>query len=284
MVEKPTPKTQREISISQHEPYQQQGPGWSPTANPNSEPNRAEQVSFKEDTTKPISIGIQDIDEALMYYFKNVIKPFVIQNGERLEVPVIYGSQEKWKSFQKDGYYRDAKGQMMAPIIMFKRDSIEKNRKIANKLDANQPNNYNITGKTYSPKNTYTNFSVLNNVKPEITYYATVVPDYVNLTYSCVIFTYYIEQLNKIIEAIGYASDSYWGDPEKFKFQTRIDNFTTVSELVDNDERIVRSTFNIKMYGYIVPDTIQKDLTSIKKFSNKSIIAFTDEAVSNLIR
>ena len=43
--------------------------------------------------------------------------------------------------------------------------------------------------------------------------------DYVTLTYSCIIQTYYVEQLNKIIEAINYASDSYWGNPERFKFK-----------------------------------------------------------------
>jgi hypothetical protein len=114
-MEKPTPKTQREISISLQQPYEQQGPGFQPIGNPNPEfiKNRADQVSFKDDTTKPFSIGIQDIDEAVMYYFKEVIKPFVIQNGERIAVPIIYASPEKWSSFQKDGYYRDAKGKIM---------------------------------------------------------------------------------------------------------------------------------------------------------------------------
>ena len=36
------------------------------------------------------------------------------------------------------------------------------------------------------------------------------------------IFTYYNDQLNKIMEALEYASDSYWGDPERFKFKATI--------------------------------------------------------------
>ena len=94
------------------------------------------------DTTKPFSIGIQDLDEAVFYYFQNVIKPFVYQNGERREVPVIYGSPERWKSFQRDGYYRDKKGAIMLPIIVLKRDTITKDRTVYNKLDANSPNLY----------------------------------------------------------------------------------------------------------------------------------------------
>jgi hypothetical protein len=274
----PIPKTQKEILVDQQVPFDVE------RGNPNksNDPNRATQTSFRNDNTKPFSVGLQDIDGAIMYYFQNVIKPFVVQNEERIEVPVIYGSPEKWKSYQKDGYYRDVNGAIMAPLIMFKRDSIEKNRTVANKLDANKPNNYTVTEKQYSPSNIYSNFNVLTNRIPVTTYYASVVPDYLTLTYSCVVFTYYVEQLNNIVEAIEYASDAYWGNPEQFQFQTRIDTFNTVTELQNTAERLVRSTFNIKVYGYIVPEVLQKDLNSIKKFSSKSkIIINLESTISN---
>jgi hypothetical protein len=238
-------------------------------------------MSFKGDNVKPFSIGIQDIDESIMYYFNNVIKPFVIQNDERIAVPVIYGSPERWKSIQKDTYLRDKKGAIMMPIIVFKRDTIDKNRSIANKLDANQPNLYTSFQKSYNEKNFYSNFNLLNNRVPTKQFIANVVPDYVTLTYSCIAQTYYVEQLNKIIEAINYASDSYWGNPERFKFRARIDSFTTVTELQQSQERLVRGTFQLKMYGYIVPDVIQKDLSSIKKYNDKSKIIFQMETDSS---
>ena len=273
----PIPKTQKEILVNQQVPFDVQ------RGNPNksNDPNRATQTSFRNDNTKPFSVGLQDIDGAIMYYFQNVIRPFVVQNEERIEVPVIYGSPEKWKSYQKDGYYRDVNGAIMAPLIMFKRDSIEKNRTVANKLDANNPHNVSVTQKRYSPNNAYSNFAVLTNRIPTETYYASVVPDYVTLNYSCVVFTYYVAQLNKIVEAIEYASDSYWGNPEQFQFQTRIDSFNTVTELQNNAERLVRSTFNIKVHGHIVPEVLQKDLNSIKKFSSKSKIIINLETTSN---
>ena len=268
----PIPKTQKEILVDQQEPYIPPvgSPGFQSTGNPNEANivNRADRVSLSGDSTKPFSIGIQDIDESIMYYFTNVIKPFVIQNGTRIEVPIIYGSPEKWVSFQKYGYFRDAKGRIMMPIIMFKRDNIEKVRTIANKLDANNPHNVSIQGKTYSPKNTYDNFSVLNNVKPKKQYYAVAVPDYITLTYTCTINTYYMDQLNKIIEAIEYASDSYWGDPTRFQFRAMIDSFAIKTELTDNEERTVSSTFSIKMNGYIIPDVLQKDVTAMKKIQD----------------
>ena len=279
----PIPKTQRELSISQHTPLEQRGAGFQPTENPNSNvPNRADQLSFKGDSTKPFSIGIQDIDESIMYYFTNVIRPFVIQNGTRIEVPIIYGSPEKWASFQKFGYFRDSQGRIMMPIIMFKRDSIDKVRTIANKLDANNPNNIAIHQKSYTPRNAYDNFSVLNNVKPQKVKYAVVVPDYITLTYSCAINTYYMDQLNKIVEAIEYASDSYWGDPTRFQFRAMIDSFSIATELKDKEERTVSSTFTIKLNGYIIPDTIQKDATALKQIPDVVRVTVSEQIVSDI--
>jgi hypothetical protein len=283
---KPIPKTQKEILISQQTPYvpPSGAPGFSPTGNPNNTDvlNRGNQISFKGDTTKPFSIGIQDIDEAIMYYFTNVIRPFVIQNGERIEVPIIYGSPEKWASFQKFGYFRDSQGRIMMPIIMFKRDNIEKIRSVANKLDANNPHNVSITKKLYSPKNAYDNFDVLNNVKPQKVNYAIVVPDYITVTYSCAINTYYMDQLNKIVEAIEYASDSYWGDPSRFQFRAKIDSFAIKTELADKEERTVSSTFSIKMNGYIIPDSVQKDTTIPKKIPDVIKITVSEQIVNNI--
>jgi hypothetical protein len=109
-----------------------------------------------------------------------------------------------------------------------------------------------------------------------------VVPDYVTLTYSCTIQTYYMDQLNKIIEAVNYASDSYWGDPERFKFKASIDSYSTAVEISDNSNRMVKGTFTIKLFGYVIPDTIQKDLTAIKKYNSKSQVIIGLETVNGL--
>ena len=277
---KPIPKTQKEISTSLQTPYDQR------YGNPNDmqfDPkNRGNQVSFRDDTTKPFTLGIQDIDEAVMYYLENVIKPTVIQNGVAQKVPVIYGASERWKQIQKDGYYRDLSGAIMMPIITFKRNNITKDRSVGNKLDANFPNNIEVFEKAYSKRDEYNNFNVLNNRKPQKEYYAVVMPDYVTVTYDFIISTYYVEQMNKIVEAMNYASDSYWGNPERFKFRARIDSFQTNTELPVGAERIVKTNFSLSLRGYIVPDNIQKQLASIKKFSNAVQVVFTTEVVSNI--
>ena len=293
---KPVPKSQKEIINDQINPYVNPETGET-RGNPN-EPqdfrqftpgtqhgvdfNRSEELSSKNDKYKQFSVNIQDVDEAILYYFENVIRPTVVQSGERIAVPLVYGSPERFKTIQKDGFYRDKKGKIMSPIIMFKRDSMDKNRSIANKLDANNPHLYTSWQKAYNPKNFYSNFDILNNRVPTKQFVANVVPDYVTLTYSFIVQTYYIEQLNKIIEAINYASDSYWGDPERFQFKAMIDSFNTITELNQGQNRVVRSNFNLKVHGYIVPDIIQKDLKAIKKYNSKSKVTFGIETTSGL--
>ena len=293
---KPVPKSQQEISNDLINPYVDPENGetlgnpnmpsdfrqFTPTQQNGVDFNRSEKVSFTGETAKPFSVGIQDIDESIFYYVENIIRPFVTQNGVRIPVPVIYGSPEKWKSVQKDGYYKDKKGKIMNPIIMFKRDNLEKVRSVANKLDANHPHLYTSWQKAYNSKNSYSNFDVLTNRIPTKQFIANVVPDYVTVTYSFIIQTYYMDQLNGIIEAIQYASDSYWGDPERFKFKARIDSFGVTTELQQTAERTVRSNFTLKLNGYIVPDTIQKDATAVKKYNSRSKIIIGLETTDSL--
>jgi len=285
-IRKPVPKTQKELSNDQIRPTSARygNPNIPLPTNENETGipfNRSEKLSWTGDTTKPFSIGIKDLDEAVFYYFQNVIKPFVYQNGERREVPVIYGSPERWKSFQKDNYYRDKKGAIMLPIIVLKRNSIEKDRTVYNKLDANSPNLYGSFQRAYNPKNFYNNFDAINNAIPAKQFYAVAVPDFVNLEYSCLIQTYYMEQLNKIIESCEYASDAYWGNPERFKFRAFIDSFSTETSLTPNKDRLVKGTFNIRLRGYIIPDTVQKDMNSISKYNTKSKFIISMETTSN---
>ena len=236
--------------------------------------NRAYQRSVKDDNVKQFSIGLKDIDETIVYYFNNVIKPSVLQNGSRINVPVLYGSPERWAAVQKDGFYRDKNGKIQTPLIMFKRTSIEKNRNLGNKMDANNPNNFAIFQKGYSKKNVYDRFSTLNNRNEVKELYGVIIPDYVNITYSCIIFTEYVEQMNKIVESINFASDAYWGDPEKFNFRAMIDSYTTTTEMSQGEDRSVKTSFDINMMGHIVPDSINTSIANMNKFYSKSAISF----------
>jgi hypothetical protein len=244
--------------------------------------NRSSHISRKDDTVQDVSIGLQDHDEAIMYYFKNIIKPTVLVNGERTQVPIIYGSPERWKGVQKDGYFRDKEGKLQVPLIMFKRDSVEKRRDLGNKLDANNPQLFYTFQEKYTTRNRYDNFSVLQGRKPQRERYAVVIPDYIKLMYTCTMWTDFVAQNNKLIEMINYSSDSYWGDPEKFKFNAKIDTYNNTVEVAQGENRVVKTSFGLTLQGYLVPDSLNKKLASentLKTFS-KSVISFGTEVVA----
>ena len=280
----PRPKTQREILLSNpvQDTYKNPENGET-TGNPNrafpDDKNRGNQISFRDDKVKPFSLGLKENDEAIVYYMENVIKPTVMQNGVEQKVPIYYGSPERWAQVQKEGFYRDLKGKIMMPVITYKRTSVEKNRSIANKIDANYPNNVQLFQKPYSIKNQYDNFNILNNRIPKKESYAVVMPDYVTLNYDFIISTYYVEQMNKIVEAMNYASDSYWGNKERFQFNARIDSYATSVEIVSAGNRLVKTSFSLRLNGYLIPDTIQKELSSVKKVSNATQLIFDLETV-----
>ena len=269
LTRKPIPKSQVELSQETIEPYLNQGKAPVPANK-----KRENQKTLKGDDVKQFSVGLKDVDESIFYYFNNVIRPSVLQNGTKINVPVLYGSPERWAAMQKDGFYRDNNGKIQTPLIMVKRDSIEKNRSLGNKMDANNPIHFGVFQKKYSQKNVYDRFSTLNNREAVKEYYGVIIPDYVNLVYTCVIFTEYVEQMNKIIESVNFASDSYWGDPERFKFRAAIDNYTTTTELVDGGDRTVKTSFQIKIAGYIVSDAINTSVANPNKFFSKAALKF----------
>lgn len=242
--------------------------------------NRALETSMNGETAKKFSIGIKDIDEAIMYYFDNVLKLSVYQNNNLVAVPVIYGSPEKWKSVQRDGYYRDGAAKIMSPLIMFKRRSMEQNRTLGNKLDGNKAANVQLFKKAYSRRNIYDDFHVLQNQKLQDEYIVTVTPDYVTLSYECIIWTNFVEQMDKLVEAINFASNSYWGDVSRFQFLARIDSFEDNLAYETGEDRLVRTNFTLNLNGYLIPDSINAYLAQLSnKTYNLCKIVFNVESI-----
>jgi hypothetical protein len=225
--------------------------------------SRANEVRRDNDINSELKIGLYDIDFAIKYYFDNIIRPTINDNGTSLQVPVMYGAPEKWKNVRADGFMRDKNGKILCPLISYRRTAIEKNRNLGSKVDANTPAAYYTTHKTYTKENRYDQFSILTNQKPQETTYRVVVPEYVNITYDLLVWTDYVEQMNGLLEAILYSEGSFWGDKDRFKFRTKVDNITTVTDLQSDNDRLVRSTFSMTVFGYIVPDALVKKLSNL---------------------
>ena len=247
--------------------------------------NRGFLYSRSKDDVKNPEVTLLDIDSAINFYFNNVIKPSVEDNGENVKVPLMYASPERWKSIQRDGFMRDKKDQIITPVIVYKRTSVEKDESLPqDKLDANNPNLFYTFEKKFSQQNKYDNFAVQIGSFPTREYYNVTMPDYVTLTYDFTIWTSYIEQMNKIIERIVYSDGAYWGDPDKMRFRSSVDSITDATEVADT-ERLVRSTFSVTLRGYLLPKANFDHRSTTQKYLSPKRVTFgvdVDSAVTNV--
>jgi hypothetical protein len=282
-IQQTRPKTRREFMQTLEMPYAQQSPDpvfTEPQKLGQPEFNRAYEYSLKGDKEKVFSVGIKDIDDAVMYYFTEVLRPSVVQNNTRVNVPIMYGTPENWSSVQADGYHRDQKGKGLAPLIMFKRNSVTQNRTLGNKLDGNNAQNIQFFQKKYSARNIYSNFAALNNRSPETEYLVSITPDYVTVEYTCMVWTHFVEQMDSLIESFNFASRSYWGDPTRFLFYSNIDSFTDTLSYDLGDDRLVRNSFTLTINGYLVPDTEMSKIAGASKSYGVSKLVFGLETTS----
>lgn len=242
---------------------------------------RANEVRRDDDKLKELTIGLYEIDYCIKWYLDNVIKPEINDFGSMVKVPVVHGSSEKWKNTQVDGYegfHRDKNGKIQSPLISYKRTSITKNKTLGSKVDANFPQLYATQEIKYDRQNKYDQFSRLTNSKPIKSYITTVIPEFVDVTYDVVVWTDFVEHMNGIVESILYSEGSFWGEPNKFRFRTKIDTFNNQTDLLQDQDRIVRTTFTITIMGYLVPDVLVKNLSkkqSSKVFDARQIVLDT---------
>ena len=242
--------------------------------------NRAEQIRRDNDRQKNVTVSLLDHDSAIMYYFNEVIKPVVVENGNQVKVPVMYANPERWASVKKTGFLRDRNKQLMTPLIAFKRVSVEKDSNYAiDKLDANKPINKYTFEKRYSPVDRYDSLTANNGRATGKEFYSVSVPDYVIMNYEAVIWTSYTDQMNHIIEKINYSDGSYWGEPGKSKFRVGIDSFTDASEL-DAGERLVRTNFNFTFNGYLLPEFFNSANLTERGFSPKYVSIMTENYIN----
>ena len=251
--------------------------------------NRARQYKRDTDNVKDVSISLMDLDSAIMYYFTEVIKPTVVDNGETVKVPVMYASPERWFAVQKLGYMRDKKRQLILPAIAFRRTGMSKDETIPlDTMDPEEPKLHWQFERKYTEANRYDNFSVQQGIVPQREFYNVAVPDFMVLTYDFMIWTHYIEQMNKLVERINWSEGAYWGEPGKMKFRTSIDAYTDSTE-VSERERIVRTEFSVTLKGYLIPEafnelagphTMQKHLTP----KTLTIGAETDISVASIVK
>lgn len=243
---------------------------------------QTERVQSRADDTSndssPIKVTLYTVDNAIIKYLSDRIKPVVTQNGTQVVVPVIYGNPERWKSAQRDGILRDSIGKIQLPIIMIRRTAMKKS-------GFNSPVNKYYDRSFYTGWNRrtpYDRFGVINNITPSREYYVTsAVPDYYEFTYKCMVWTEYMEQMNGLVENISFESDEFWGERNSYKFRTIINSFEPLTELPSSEDRVVRTQFNMTVYAYLLPESQldvghNRGMITRKRYGVKKVVTFTE--------
>ena len=254
--------------------------------------NRAASVTPGIDYTKNYAITLKDVDSSVMNYVKNVLRPKVSEANEVVNVPVMYGNEERWAAVRKRGVIRDKNDSLILPLIMLKRTSIGKNELSSQGFEHDIQKKFaRVTRNSkWSKDNRYDRFSVLTGTKPVTENIITGMPNFSDVTYEFVLWSAYIEQMNSLIELFVSHSNKYWGDGNDYKFLSSIDSVEDATEMTVDSERIVKSTFSVITKAYILPEymnsTITNKVSTMKKelTPGKVVFGFEGDATSEQVK
>jgi hypothetical protein len=238
--------------------------------------SRAFNVRRDTDKEKNFSVSLIDVDSTILTYIDTVINPTVVDAGRQVKVPINYASPERWKAIRKDGYIRDKNGKIQCPAIAFRRSTMQRNDQLQT---FNRYLQY-PTVKQFSEKNKYDKFSMLTGFNKVKEIYSVAMPDHVIINYEFIIWTELIEQGNEIVEAVNFSTEDYWGDKNRYKFRTSISDYNFETEVSADSDRIVKSTFTLMVYAYLLPDKFENYKSVVEKsFTPRKIIFDTENTV-----
>ena len=238
--------------------------------------SRAFNMRRDTDKQKNFSVTLIDIDSTILTYLDTVINPTIVDAGRQVKVPINYASPERWKAIQKDGYLRDKNGKVQCPVIAFRRSTMQRNDQLQT---LNRYLQYPAV-KQFSEKNKYDKFSMLTGFSKTKEIYSVAMPDHVIINYEFIVWTELVEQGNEIVESVNFSTEDYWGDKNRYKFRTSISDYNFETEVAADSDRVVKSTFSLMVYAYLLPDKFENYKSTVEKaFTPRKIIFDTENII-----
>ena len=84
------------------------------------------------------------------------------------------------------------------------------------------------------------------------------------------------------IEAINFSTEDYWGDKARYKFRTSISDYNFQTETVADSDRIVKTTFTMIVYAYLLPETFENHKQTVEKAFTPRKIVFDSEVTGDI--
>ena len=235
--------------------------------------NRADQTSIRSEKGNPkvvikkpggqnagkrFSIGVKEIDTAVIKHIRNIMKPKVKEQNEIISVPVLYGNEERWKSIKNRGTLRDKNGSIILPMIVIKRTSLGMNPDMPLSFDNDVKGKFISVVRSssgWSKSNRYDRFAVLTGQQPVQEYVKTGMPDFVTCSYSVVMMTSFIEQMNDLNNLWVEHLETYFGDQTSYRFLSSLDgDISNEVEMESQGERMIRNELSLTIKGYMIPE------------------------------
>jgi|688.fasta_scaffold617413_2 hypothetical protein len=248
---------------------------------------REEQIRRDNDIVRTPSITLYDIDYGIHWFIAQYIKPQIMEQGKRIDVPVMFANGELLAQIQKHGYMREnGTNKIMAPVITIRRTAVE-SRSDYEHLDTNlNPDNIQKPGGNvaihkpkYNKANKYDRFSLQYATKPKDEYYITSIPEYVLVSYELTVWAEYMEQINVLIQPFIQKSGHAWGDT--YKFTTVVSSFSFDDSIDAGTDRVVKATISLETKAaLLMPDEARAN-SMVKSFSVKQVV-FTSEVVNDI--
>ena len=227
---------------------------------------RSEKGNAKVVITKPggqnagkgFSIGLKEIDTAVINHIRNIMKPKIKEQNEIISVPVLYGNEERWKSIKDRGTLRDKNGVIILPMIVIKRTSLGMNPDMPLSFDNDVKGKFISVVRSnsgWSKNNRYDRFAVLTGQKPVEEFVKTGMPDFVVCSYSVVMMTSFIEQMNELNNLWIEHLETYFGDQTSYRFLSSLDgDISNEIEMESQGERMIRNELTLSIKGYMIPE------------------------------
>jgi hypothetical protein len=257
------------------------------TFSDNSVPKRENQIRRDNDLVKTPACTLYDVDYNIHWFLTEWIRPYIIDDNKRLEVPLYFANGELLSQIQKHGYLRESStGKIITPVMTIRRSSLEERQEYkhlnvnVNPADIQQPPGNVITYKAkYTKKNRYDRFSTQVDTRPSEEYYVTHLPEYVLISYELNIWAEYIEHLNQLVQQIQPKSGHAWGDT--WKFTTQMRGYTFDDSIDVGSDRVVKANVTLEVQAALLhPDELRAS-SMAKAYSPKKVV-FTTEVVSNI--
>lgn len=240
--------------------------------------NRATSIRRDTDKQKNFSVTLLDVDTTIFTHLNEVINPQIVDNGHLVKVPINYASPERWKSVRKDGFMRDKHGKVQCPAMTYRRTTMQRNDQL---ITFNRHLTMPFV-KSYTAKNQYDRFGLMNRFLPTKEIHSITMPDHIIVNYDFIVWTEKLEQLNSVIEKINWSTEDYWGDKKRFKFRTSISDYNFETEVASDQDRMVRATFTMMVYTYLLPESFENQKSTTQKAFSLRKVVFNVEAVGTV--